>query len=467
MREGGSALPTELHIVTTAEGADRARLALLSAQPGWFHRLLADYRLAPIAFDDSHIHVLAGPGGLPLPDIRSADDNARAADQVAELVRQLSADDVAQLHVSLAGGRKTLGFFAGYALSLWGRDADRMWDVLVWNLAADGEDEALRLELIDAVTSNSADQALLTRIAPLMSRSVGRPVVPRLISFGRDEAQQLDVPATIAAAVTRGRVSIDLTHGFRHLGMLGLMSSFMLERLGHLRVEGLWYGALDMTENGKTPVLQLDGLPALQRWIAALEHFDASGNYAVFAPLLERDGVPRDKADCLRDASFHEATLNLGDAARKLQTFLPVLKEPLPGPSGLFQQRLAERLAWAREASLAEQQRLLAHRALDRGDLLRAAIFGYESLITRLCAERGLNPHDPNHRREVDDGYKEWLGNDAQAGWQREAYWTLKNLRNAMAHGTRPSIARHIQLLRDPQALAAALQDCLVRLRQA
>ena len=131
MREGGSALPTELHIVTTAEGADRARLALLSAQPGWFHRLLADYRLAPIAFDDSHIHVLAGPGGLPLPDIRSADDNARAADQVAELVRQLSADDVAQLHVSLAGGRKTLGFFAGYALSLWGRDADRLSHVLV------------------------------------------------------------------------------------------------------------------------------------------------------------------------------------------------------------------------------------------------------------------------------------------------------------------------------------------------
>ena len=172
----------------------------------------------------------------------------------------------------------------------------------------------------------------------------------------------------------------------------------------------------------------------------------------MFAPLLERDGVPRDKADCLRDASFHEATLNLGDAARKLQTFLPVLDQALPGPSGLFQQRLAE------------QQRRLAQRALDRGDLLRAAIFGYESLITRLCAEQGLKPHDPNHRRDVDEGYKEWLGNDAQAGWQRDA---LKNLRNAMAHGTHPSIARHIQLLRDPQALAAALQDCLVRLRQA
>ena len=30
------ALPTEIHVVTTAEGAERARLALLSRVPGWF-----------------------------------------------------------------------------------------------------------------------------------------------------------------------------------------------------------------------------------------------------------------------------------------------------------------------------------------------------------------------------------------------------------------------------------------------
>ncbi len=131
MREGQQALPHEVHILTTTEGAERARLALLSEQPGWFHRLQADYGLGPIAFGPEQIHVLRDADGQPLADIRSAADNICAADQVAELVRRFTQDESSQLHVSLAGGRKTLGFFAGYALSLWGRDHDRLTHVLV------------------------------------------------------------------------------------------------------------------------------------------------------------------------------------------------------------------------------------------------------------------------------------------------------------------------------------------------
>jgi hypothetical protein len=46
-------------------------------------------------------------------------------------VRRLTEDAASQVHVSLAGGRKTLGFFAGYALSLYGRPQDRLSHVLV------------------------------------------------------------------------------------------------------------------------------------------------------------------------------------------------------------------------------------------------------------------------------------------------------------------------------------------------
>jgi CRISPR-associated protein (TIGR02584 family) len=35
------------------------------------------------------------------------------------------------LHVSIAGGRKSMGFFAGYAFSLFGRTQDRLSHVLV------------------------------------------------------------------------------------------------------------------------------------------------------------------------------------------------------------------------------------------------------------------------------------------------------------------------------------------------
>lgn len=124
-------VPTEVQLVTTREGAHRAKLALLSEDPGWFHRLRRDYALPPITFGPEQIHVLHDAAGEPLEDLRTAEDNERAADQITELVRVLTADTHTALHVSIAGGRKTLGFYLGYALSLFGRPQDRLSHVLV------------------------------------------------------------------------------------------------------------------------------------------------------------------------------------------------------------------------------------------------------------------------------------------------------------------------------------------------
>ena len=83
---------------------------------------------------------------------------------------------------------------------------------------------------------------------------------PHLIPFGENSEEQYAILDVVAEAVPKGAVSFDLTHGFRHLGMVGFLSAFMLERISSLNVRGLWYGALDMTRDGITPVLKLDGL---------------------------------------------------------------------------------------------------------------------------------------------------------------------------------------------------------------
>ena len=124
-------VPTEIHLVTTGNGAEKARLALLTTEPGWFHRLCRDYALPPIRFDSNTVHVLTGEDGHTLDDIRSPEDNRRAADGITALIRELTADPDSALHVSIAGGRKTMGFFLGYALSLYGRPQDRLSHVLV------------------------------------------------------------------------------------------------------------------------------------------------------------------------------------------------------------------------------------------------------------------------------------------------------------------------------------------------
>ena len=123
-------VPTEIRVITTKEGADRIRMTLLEEER-WFQRLCEDYALTNIQFSNELIQVLVGEKNQPLDDIRTQLDNKLAADQITEYVRQLTADADSAIHASIAGGRKSMGLFLGYALSLYGRLQDRLSHVLV------------------------------------------------------------------------------------------------------------------------------------------------------------------------------------------------------------------------------------------------------------------------------------------------------------------------------------------------
>ncbi len=122
-------LVNEVRVVTTSTGAKQAELSLL--REGHFRKLCEDYNLSDIHFDASCIEVICDNSGNALDDIRSPEENSIAADFITEKMRQLTADKNVSLHVSLAGGRKTMGYYMGYALSLLGRLQDRLSHVLV------------------------------------------------------------------------------------------------------------------------------------------------------------------------------------------------------------------------------------------------------------------------------------------------------------------------------------------------
>ena len=123
-------IPDKIHLITTVMGAESARLNLLLPK-GWFHRLRLDYQLPEIEFLETDIHVLRDRMGQPLEDIRTPEQNTLAADFITEMVRGLTESPDTELHVSIAGGRKTMGYYLGYALSLYGRPQDRLSHVLV------------------------------------------------------------------------------------------------------------------------------------------------------------------------------------------------------------------------------------------------------------------------------------------------------------------------------------------------
>jgi CRISPR-associated protein (TIGR02584 family) len=107
-------------------------LQLLDPDRGAFPAFCRDFDLDCLAtaLDAASIGVISGRHA-PLNDIQSEDDNRCAADAIIERIRILTADPETALHVSIAGGRKTMGFLAGHALSLFGRPQDRLSHVLV------------------------------------------------------------------------------------------------------------------------------------------------------------------------------------------------------------------------------------------------------------------------------------------------------------------------------------------------
>lgn len=125
-------VPTEIRLITTVLGRNRAERDLLDPRDGQFHAFCREYGMSgKIHFDASYIKVICDEKGVPLPDIRTPEENSCAADEIASLVQVLCRDEMAALHVSIAGGRKSMGFFLGYALSLFARPQDRLSHVLV------------------------------------------------------------------------------------------------------------------------------------------------------------------------------------------------------------------------------------------------------------------------------------------------------------------------------------------------
>lgn len=125
-------VPTEIHLLTTLNGKNRAMRDLLDPRDGKFFEFCRQYGLEDkIVLNEQTIHVIKDDAGNPLTDIRTPLENTAAANLITKTIRAFCQDANSQLHVSIAGGRKSMGFFIGYALSLFGRHQDKMSHVLV------------------------------------------------------------------------------------------------------------------------------------------------------------------------------------------------------------------------------------------------------------------------------------------------------------------------------------------------
>src|SRR4030042_1074611 len=122
-------IPDEIHIITTSNGKEKIEAELLGR--GRLTAFSKEFGLSSIPLNRESIHVVSDEGGNPLEDIREVSHNEALGDFIANFVKEKSQDMNVRLHCSIAGGRKTMSFYLGSALQLFGRPWDKLYHVLV------------------------------------------------------------------------------------------------------------------------------------------------------------------------------------------------------------------------------------------------------------------------------------------------------------------------------------------------
>lgn len=125
----GKSFPDEVWVITTQDA--KAMLMQGLFDEGHWQKLFDDYQIPVVKFDESHIWVIADANGRVLNDAKTESEQSVMADFITRKIAELTADQGCAIHASLAGGRKTMAFYMGYAMSLYGREQDALSHVFV------------------------------------------------------------------------------------------------------------------------------------------------------------------------------------------------------------------------------------------------------------------------------------------------------------------------------------------------
>jgi CRISPR-associated Csx2 family protein len=321
-----------------------------------------------------------------------------------------------------------------------------MWDALFESEGeVDSKYEDDWIELADAIRENSESPKdeesetekisdYLTTLEEVLRDREGIDCEMRVIPYGESQDKQVRILTEMEACVQDGdTVSLDITHGLRHLPMLVVLSAMYLEVVKNVTIEGIYYGAMEMKNrhDGIAPALNLKGLLGIANWVGALKSFDKDGDYGVFAERLEEDGLTTKQTKHLKDAAFFERIFNVSQAARKLTAFRNSAPENLPGIGHLFSDTLNSRTSWAKKGNVYVRQRDMAYSFLDKKEYCRAAVFALEAFITHLCQRNNRDIGDYYQRRDTKQEFEKGKLGDTN---KISDFKLLKDLRNAMAH---------------------------------
>lgn len=330
-----------------------------------------------------------------------------------------------------------------------------MWDVFFEHFG--NEDERL-LKLIEQASNNQVSEDLLQEFIPDLQAKFGCEVRCIVIEYANNNTEQINLLHRFANELTENEsIWLDVTHGFRHLPMLGLVAARFLKSTKNIQTEHIYYGAFEMRQGNQTPVVELNGLLSMLDWVDALSAYKQSNDYAALGNLLDKDN----KA-LLQKAAFFENINQIHNAISPLGSFRQNLENEQIDNSfmPLVAKDLNKDTQWVKESRLDKYQLRLAERNLKNGDYLQACIRIQEAWISKMVYKEKEDVKDYKKRESAKDNFLKENNDDKQQ------FNDLSTLRNAMAHGTAPNYKAMQAILQDEVKLRTKLKQILERVKQ-
>jgi CRISPR-associated DxTHG motif protein len=177
---------------------------------------------------------------------------------------------------------------------------------------------------IDEIVLFMTTKARETNHQMLMDRLNSPRVV--MIPEGRSEEELWAIFSAVASHVDEGdEVIFDITHGFRSLPFLALLSAAYLREVKHVSIRAVTYGAFEARTGSETPVFDLSPFIRIFDWMDAVRSFITHVDAGPMKDLVREHAIPE-----LRSQEKGDIPVNLMRFSRDLDNFTKAVRLSRP-----------------------------------------------------------------------------------------------------------------------------------------
>jgi CRISPR-associated DxTHG motif protein len=202
---------------------------------------------------------------------------------------------------------------------------------------------------------------------PVLAALQDDRIRPIRIPVGEDNQQMWDIFEIVIKHIEAGdELVFDITHGLRSLPFLSFLFSAYAKFAKKAEIRAVYYGALELTKNGITPVLDLSRFVQMFDWMNAASRFADLGDSRALSDLLRSEIPPH-----------HELAVNT--EARQLRKGLEKTAAEL--------EKMSTALLLARPLEVLEKSADLSSRLKDAGISSHKAVLPFQTVKDKIITE--------------------------------------------------------------------------------